>query len=261
MRQLLSALLSPLFLVLTLFLSATVKSDPKTITFVADVWPPFNDRPNAELEGYMIDVARAVFEKEGYNVEYRILPWNRAIIETRKGRFNAIIGATKNEASDFIFPKEELGRSGLSFYVRNDASWRYDGEQSLKDVYLGVIDGYDYNDWFVDYQNTYPEKVYVRYGRKPLKENVVSLVHGRLDVIAGDKHAVAWVAKQAGLQDRIRYVGRDEVGGAPGIYHAFSPNLESSKLYSQMLSKGIEALRSSGELQRLLDKYDLKDWK
>jgi hypothetical protein len=39
-------------------------------------------------------------------VKYQVLPWKRSIIEVRKGNYNAIIGAVKEETPDFIFPEE-----------------------------------------------------------------------------------------------------------------------------------------------------------
>ena len=37
----------------------------ETITMVADEWPPFNAKPQGKAEGYMVDIARAVFEPKG----------------------------------------------------------------------------------------------------------------------------------------------------------------------------------------------------
>ena len=65
----------------------------ETIVLVADEWPPYNSRPNAPKEGYLVDIARAVFESRGITVSYRLTPWKRAIELTRNGKFNAVIGA------------------------------------------------------------------------------------------------------------------------------------------------------------------------
>ena len=41
----------------------------------------------------------------------------------------------------------------------------------------------------------------------------------------------------------------------------FSPNNSLSAEYAKALSAGIVALRLSGELQQILDGYEVKDWK
>ncbi len=252
--------LAMLQLLLVLFVLVASPSRAETITFVADLWPPFNDTPDSESEGYMVDVARAVFEPLGYTVEYSLMPWNRSIIESRKGRFNAIIGASKNDAGDFIFPEEELGRNKLSFYVHKNAKWQYEGINSLEDVYLGVINGYDYRDWFINYQQNHPSKIYVQHGNTPLRENIHLLLNGRIDAIVDNAAAIRYTAKSMGRLNDIKTAGMDTVGGVSYIYHAFSPNLPSSAQHAETLSKGIRKLRKSGELQRILDQYGIQDW-
>jgi polar amino acid transport system substrate-binding protein len=46
----------------------------QTITLAADEWPPFNTRLNNKGEGYLVDVARKVFEPQGYTVIYENMP-------------------------------------------------------------------------------------------------------------------------------------------------------------------------------------------
>lgn len=44
-------------------------------------------------------------------------------------------------------------------------------------------------------------------------------------------------------------------------YIACSPAKESSKVLMKLVDEGTDKLRQSGELQKILDKYGLKDWK
>jgi len=240
--------------------SAFKSKTSKTITFVADYWPPFNNEPDSDMEGYMIEIAKAVFESKGYEVVYKNLPWNRSIIESRKGRFNAIIGATKKEAPDFIFPEEELGHDIQGFYVRKDSNWRFENVSSLEEVYLGVIDGYDYRDWFKEYERIHPDKVYVRYGQSPLKENLRLLINGRLGAVIDNDATLRWVSKEMEITDQVKSGGLDTVGGGTSLYLAFSPSLPTSRYYSQLLSGGIREMRKNGRLQTILDRYGIQDW-
>jgi polar amino acid transport system substrate-binding protein len=45
------------------------------------------------------------------------------------------------------------------------------------------------------------------------------------------------------------------------VYIAFSPGNPKSQEYAQILSKGIQQLRASGELATILKKYGMSDWK
>ncbi len=98
-------------------LAFPLAASARTITLVADSWPPFNGTPGAEPEGYMVDIARRVFAAAGYTVSYRLLPWKRAVEMTRAGTYDGVFGASRTDADGFIFPDEELGRNKLAFYV------------------------------------------------------------------------------------------------------------------------------------------------
>ncbi len=231
------------------------------LTFVADEWPPFNGVPGSDYEGYMVDVARAVFEPLGHTVSYLVIPWNRAIIDTREGRYTAIIGASRPNAPDFIYPEEELNRNVLVFYTHKYSDWVFDGIQSLKSVRIATVKDYDYRDWFRAFEQTNPENVDIAFGDKPLITNIVKMVNGRVDVVVDNQPAIIWSAKSADLLDQIRFAGKDTIGGESYIYHAFSPANPKSQAYADTLSKGIIHLRESGELQKILDRYNLPDWK
>jgi len=45
------------------------------------------------------------------------------------------------------------------------------------------------------------------------------------------------------------------------VYIAFSPFFKQSKTYAKILSDGIIKYRKNGKLQKILNKYGLKDWK
>ena len=76
-----------------------------TIIIGADEWCPINCEPGSERPGFLVETARAVFEKAGHNLEYVKMPWSRTLDEVRKGRINGAIGAYFQDAPDFIFPE------------------------------------------------------------------------------------------------------------------------------------------------------------
>lgn len=69
-------------LFIALLLCCSVFSTPclgatDTIVLVADEWPPFNTLPSGKHQGYIVDIAREIFEPLGYTIDYRIVPWTR----------------------------------------------------------------------------------------------------------------------------------------------------------------------------------------
>ncbi len=257
--------LSMMILLLVLFFTSIAFSD--TIRIAADEWCPYNCKPNSDKPGYMIEIAKLVFEKAGHQVEYEIKPWSRSIMECRKGKIEALPGATKGEVPDFIFPDENFGASIVFFFTKKGSTWRYNGIESLKDVKVGIQADYEYGErldaYFAKHNKT--SAVQVMKSETPLKLNIKKLIKGRIGTIPEDKYVFLNLAKKMNKIDQIQEVGMDPIKNiadfhATKVYMAFSPKNPKSKAYATTLSKGIIELRASGELKKVLDKYGLNDW-
>ncbi|THB80895.1 MAG: hypothetical protein D3926_04855 [Desulfobacteraceae bacterium] len=234
----------------------------ETLTLVADEWPPFNGVPNSSQEGYIVDVARAVFEDQGIRVDYQVLPWRRAVEMTRDGMYNGVIGASKTDAPGFIFPEEELSRNFLSFYVRKGFPWRFTRPSDVEQVSLAVIAGYDYRQWLLGYIDSHrdnPDRIQVMTGNTPLERNLKKLINGRVDAVVDNEAVILNLAVKMGITHQIMAAG---YGSEPSyIYIAFSPKKPQSGRYAKMLTHGVTQLRQSGKLAKILMTYGLKDWK
>ncbi len=234
----------------------------ETITLVADEWPPFNSVPNKQPEGYMVDIAREVFRFHNIEVVYQSVPWKRALEGTRKGEYTAAIGPTRNEAAYLIFPKEELARNRLSFWVKKGNPWRFTNRDSIKQVSLGVIEGYDYRKWLNDYalkNRNDAGKVQFVSGTSPMEMNLRKLLAGRVGAVVDNEATIRYAAKQLGFSEQIELAGYDTE--AAYCYIAFSSANPRSRDYARMLSEGTVKLRRNGALKKILAVYGLKDWK
>jgi polar amino acid transport system substrate-binding protein len=250
------------FLFLLMLSMGIVSTWAEDIVLVADPWPPFNNQPGSDREGYLVDVARAVFEPAGHTVIYMTVPWKRAIEGTRTGRYTGAIGASKTDAAGFVFPDEELARNVLAFYVRSDHPWRFDGPASIETVSIGVAAGYDYRRWLNDYIQVHrgnDRRVQIVAGANPLKQNLQKLLLKRIDVVVDTEAAIRFTAKEMGVLEEIHAAGYGVETAY--IYITFSPVLTVSPKLASLLSKGVADLRRSGRLQRILDRYGLRDWK
>jgi len=238
----------------------TVERDG-VITLVADAWPPYNGGEDDELEGYMIDVAREVFGAEGYTVDYVIVPWKRALSGSLSGRYDGAVGTTKLEGAGLVFPGQELLRSRIAFYVRQDSAWKFSGPSSLDGVSLGVARGYDYTDWLNVYiveNESRPDRIQILEGHFPLRQNIRKLLAGRIDVMAGDEGCTRYTAIREGVLDQLTMAGRDPEEN--WCYIAFTPAREQGAKYAEILDAGIQRLRRNGRLDAILARYGVTDW-
>ncbi|EGB14193.1 extracellular solute-binding protein family 3 [Pseudodesulfovibrio mercurii] len=233
----------------------------ESIIAASDEWCPFNCVPGALREGYVVDILRAVFEPAGIAVDYRLMGWERAVEEGRRGHVSVVIGAADDEAEGFVFPEEEIGLDHFDFYVRAGDPWRYRGPESLLGRHLGIPAGYSLAPDMAAYLKAHKDgmDIYRTAREKPAEHNLRLLVEGRLDVIADDGQVIRYLIHTRHLGDAVEYAGND---GAPvKLYIAFSPADPRSARHAALFDKGMRALRKSGRLKALLKRYGLADWR
>ena len=252
-----------LVLRLVLCLLAVAAASPATaqerVLVVSDTWMPYNGEPGSGREGYAVEILRAVFEQRGFAVEYRRLPRKRAVSDVRSGQADILIGATRDELPDFVFPKTSLGQSDLCFFTM-DSGWRFTGRESLDGVVTGYVQGHDYPQWFLDDVKGHPERFHALHGEDASVRLLAMLAEGRVQVVPGSRAVIGYYARQADLQDRVVQAGCSRED-ARELYFGLSPaNMPRSRLLADILDKGVYTLRNTGQLNHLLIKYGLKDW-
>lgn len=101
--RLIALILSPLIAPHTETMASENPSD-KTIIISSDLWCPYACEQDGKMPGYMIETAKAIFKKHGYEVQYKLTAWPRAIEDARINKTQAIVGASHADAPDFVFP-------------------------------------------------------------------------------------------------------------------------------------------------------------
>ncbi len=238
----------------------TLLTRAEVITIVSDEWMPYTGYLQ-NSEGYLIDIARAIFEKRGVTVISKSIPWARAVAETRDGKYTAIAGAYKTDAPDFLYPVDEQGIGVDVFFALKETKWGYDGIDSLNNITLGVVKDYSYGKAIDDYifKNINDiSKINILPGDNMLLPRTLKLLRQkRITAFIENKYVFYYTLKHNEIKD-IKEVG---TRGSDKLYIAFSPKNPRSKEYALILSEGMSEIRTSGELKKILDKYGLKDWK
>lgn len=230
------------------------------VRLCADQWMPYNGDPTDPKPGYVIELAKAVFEPKGIKVEYTVMPWTEALAAVREGRMTGAIGANKEEGAGLTLPAETIGVISICLVTRADSKWTYDNLTSFRTAKLGVIKGYAYWPAFDSYIARATEKgsgIIAAEGETPLADLMKQLLAGDLDVIAESEPVLLWYLRSQAIdRNQIRVVFK---GSADPIYVAFAPN-DEGRSHASMLDAGVKALRASGELEKLLRRYGLRDW-
>ncbi len=232
-----------------------------TVTIRADEWYPFNGVPGSDSPGFMIEIAARALAKGGHTIDYQIAPWERAVDTVRRGEIDCIVGVHKEEAPDLVYPKEVQAMDKTAFFAKPGKQWTFDKEH-LMTTRLGAISGYSYDGGILDAHiaaNKGKSLVNTSKGKEALAKNIKMLLAGRLDVIVESQLVMEGKLAEMGNTGKIVEIAK--LGEPNELYVACSPAKASSEEYARLLTDGTRALRDSGELKVILDKYGLKDWK
>lgn len=240
------------------FVSTSAFAD--TISFRSDYWCPYICQPDSDKPGYMVEIAKTVFEKHGHKVQVRLSSWVSAIKDTRSNKVQGLMGCSVVDAPDFIYPKKSLGVMKNAYFVPRESNWLYKGRPSLQGMKIGVINGYTYGD-SVDSLIRARNRSFIPFsGDRPLEQLIHATHLKQLDGFIENPVVLQYTSAAAKLTlNKLKIVGWVE-NHDPALYISFSPNNPKSAEYAQILSEGVEELRRSGELQRILARYNLKDW-
>jgi polar amino acid transport system substrate-binding protein len=244
----------------SVFLSIMTCFAGDSISLRADLWDPYNGDPASARPGFMIEVAKAVFEKAGYTLDYQVKgwTWDRSMEEAKNGKIDGIIGAAKSDAPDFIFPEEALCKQRMAFFVKKGNPWRFSGVESLSSIKLGIIGGYAYDtevDNYIKKNLANEEAIQTIQDDNALELNIKKLAAGRIDALIEDTAVFNSKAKALGMADQFE--GAGVAGGEDDLYIAFTPAKDTSRKYADILAAGIKEMKASGDLQKLIDKYGI----
>lgn len=230
------------------------------IVLAADEWCPYTCGENDAKQGILVDVAREAFAKHGIEVVYKVVPWSRAIQNARIGKFDGVLGASKGEVPDFIYPALSQATSHLVFYTPASSSWQYDYEEndSLKKISFGVVADYSYNreiDLYIKRNKNDPSKVQIVYGANAIDMNMKKMLAGRIDALLDDALVINRYLKKNGLEDKVQLAGILPEDLTSYLYIAFTPHDKNAKKYSWILDKETLSMIYSGRLAEIANEY------
>jgi polar amino acid transport system substrate-binding protein len=253
--------MSRFFVLMAVLITMTVLT-ARTIDLVADVYMPYTGDSAKGETGLMVDVAKAIWEKKGHAVRYDSKSWKDALSGAQQGMYAAVVGANRDDAPEFVFPKVEQARAQGAFYGLVSSSWKYGGPATLSKVKLATILDYKYN----------PEIAqHIRDNRKNrdrirsiesspdiLQRFVQLLEKEQIDVFVEDQFVVQYFFKTLDRADRFTELGK--MKASTPLYIAISPRDLDAATLAKDLEEGMALLRSSGELSKILEKYGVADW-
>ncbi len=245
-------------------ITAPVFAKGEKVTVAADPWCPMTCEKGSAAPGLMIELIRESLSREGMELEYLNMPWDEAVKKARAGEINGIVGASKNDAPDFVFPKAYQARLRNHIWVKASNKWEFKGEPSLKSVSIGVISAYSYGrdlDPLVEAKHP-SMKVYT--GEEPLISMIQDTLAGKITGFSEDENVLTYNLQQKKIKpSELKKATAKPTNADPALYCALSPKKDLaalSKKVTDALDKHIPYLKKEGFVKKLATKYGVKDF-
>ncbi|MDW7744996.1 transporter substrate-binding domain-containing protein [Halomonas sp. 1390] len=210
-------------------------------------YPPFSYvDTSGNVVGFDVDIAEALAEKMGVEVNIQTSPWNGIVAALAGGRFDACIcsmSATeeRRKAVDFTDP---YYRSGLSIWVQEET----DDVSSIADFEgkrVGSTLGETGNQWATEQADgRWRNQTF-----QGLPDMLNALTTGRIDVMVADDIPV-YVA----LNEDDIAIKQVDVGDLPRFPAAIAVQKGSPKL-KEALNEALAEIKADGTYQEIVDKW------
>ncbi|MBV1908604.1 MAG: transporter substrate-binding domain-containing protein [Kangiellaceae bacterium] len=230
-----------------------------TLTMGWDPWAPYQYlTPDNNVKGLEIELISAIAKEAGCGLKFVQNDWMHLLGGIRDGSIDLLGGASKTPARDeFALFSTPYRHESFVLYVRSEQSNAYANktlEQLLQDKFkLGVTEDYIYGDEISVLQDSDDLSRQITY--VPITEvNYYNLTQNKIDGFLEDPFVAAYTIKRKGLSQQI--------AASPIEVHSGDVAIMFSKVSVKpetvtAFNKGLELVQSSGEYQKILDRYNL----
>lgn len=215
-------------------------------------YPPFESvNADGQIQGFDVDVAKAICEAAKLECTFSNQPWDSLIPSLKIGKFDALISAmmvTEARKRQVDFTAPYYGSAGS--FVAPKASNVDISEAGLKGKVVGVQGGTMFEEYM---QNKYGNAVKIK-SYATLQSAFLDLEAGRVNVVFGDSPVILhWLKKQP--MEKYVLVGKTLTDPKYfGEGYAIAVRKGNAELLD-ILNKGLATIKADGTLHKIILKY------
>ena len=223
----------------------------KTIVAAADPWPPFVD-PTNPTDGLSLEIVRAAYKTQDYEVKMVFVPWARAEAGVKDGTYDILPNTWHTDArtKELLYSKP-YAANAVKFIKRKGDPFEFKGLDSLKGKRVGTVRGYGYGDAFLG------STAFAREEVVDVLTNVKKLVGERIDLTLEDEIVAKSIIGKDNpkMLDQIEFT--KEALSSNSLYVTSGLKNPNHKAIIDAFNAGYEAIKSNGTLAAILKKYNI----
>lgn len=229
----------------------------ETWTIRADNWCPYNCEPQSANPGYMIEILEQTAKASGNTLDYKHLPWSRALDDARNGTITGVVGVTDGDRTGLVL-SEKMGVDDGCFFVSEGSTFKYTGPKDLAKLgSVGVTQDYVYSDEFTEWRKTNEGKIQSVVGNNTIETNAKKVKAGRIQAFLENSNVVGHARKT--IPELKGVVSSGCLSSSP-LYIGISAKNPKATEITKLVNARVADMKKSGELKKILDKYGMSAW-
>jgi len=230
----------------------------ETLVAVSEAWCPYTCDPGSDMPGYLVEVMTEAFGQHGISVDYRKMPWTRALTGVESGQLDAILGVVEGNHGRSILCQESLDRDETVLVVRRGEVFDFAGPQDMEGKRIGVAADYTYDnngrlDRYLLRRRYNQDRIVTIYSDGPLESLYAMLQSGRIDIFPENRHVALYGARKLSMEGEVEFVS---TGMGDHVFIAFSPTARGTHLAGR-LDEAIRIMREDGRLAAIQSRYGI----
>lgn len=202
--------------------------------------------------GFTSEIISKAFERVGYKVRFKFLPWKRAMMETKRGKYDALYSAYYSEERAKAYAlSEPYTKSPVVFCARKDANITYTKLRDLTPYKIGIVQGYVNTPEIDKADYLYKDK-----GAVNDLQNLLKLLKGRTDIIIIDKYvAISIMKKNLTIKGDVKFL--DPPLEVKPLFVMFSKAVPKYEKRLADFNQGLKTITDDSTLDNILKKHGL----
>jgi polar amino acid transport system substrate-binding protein len=173
----------------------------QTVSLVSLNWSPYAAK-NLKDQGFTTEILRKIFKNAGYNVKFTFVPWNRALVFCKLGKYDAVFNAyTSKEREEIYAVSDPYLDTELVLCVKKDFPLNsFNNLQELKKYKIGIVKGYVNSPEFDACNFLHKEPA------RNDEINLRKLLADKVQIISIDKYTATNLLKEKHKLDTVKFL-------------------------------------------------------
>jgi polar amino acid transport system substrate-binding protein len=242
------------FSALALVFLFAAPSFAKDISFVGQDYPPFNWSEGGEVRGGMTEVLKKACDKLKYTCKFNIVPLARAMQMLQDGSVDGVMSLIPNaERASYANFSPTLVVSNISYFGAKGKVKPVEGLNDLEGWTIGAVRASSSLKIALANQKKLKNMTIVEeVNNETMVKKLQGDRYGEKGAIIGGDAVLSYEAKKVKVELELVLNGE-----AQGFTTAFSKKSVDAQTLAD-LTKTLEAMKQSGEVKAILDKYALR---